>query len=117
MYRISSYVASAAFAVVALAAGSRAYAEDPDQGLQKELSAMAAQVASLQATVSALQKQVGDLQTSNATLQTQLADAKNVLALDPFVSVNSNEAGGTGPVITFHGANVRFFAGSATSSD
>src|SRR4051812_32211002 len=102
MNRIPSYMVSAALALAALTAGSRAYADDQDhdQGLRQELNALKAQV-------SALQKQVGYLQTSNATLQTQLTNAKNVLALAPFVSVDPNpEIGVAGPNITFHGANI-----------
>src|SRR5690349_10233555 len=99
MNRIPSYVASAAFAIAALTAGSSICAEDHDhdqdknhdKGLRQELNALKAQV-------SALQKQVGDLQTSNATLQMQLTNAKNVLALAPFVNVDPNpEIGVAGP--------------------
>jgi uncharacterized protein YlxW (UPF0749 family) len=94
------------------------YAEDPDEGLRQELNALKAQVASLQDIVSALKKQVGELQTRDATLQAQLSDAKTVLALEPFLSIDSNpEAGGTGTIITFHGANVRFFGGSGPTND
>lgn len=118
MYRISSYVASAAFALTALTIDSRTYAEGPDQGLRQELDTLKAEVTALQDTVSALHQQVSALEAINTTLQAQLTDARNVLALAPFVTVDNNlDTGGTGPIITFHGANVRFFGGAGATND
>ena len=58
------------------------------------------------------------LQTSNTTLQSQLANAKNVLALDPFVSVDPNpESGVIGPNIIFKGANIHIVSGSGATND
>ena len=120
--------------------------EDNEKGIRAEIAALEAQVASLQSTVSALegqvsalqkantglqneinglqtsnaklQNEVNSLQTSNTTLQNQLANAKNVLALDPFVSVDPNpEIGVIGPNITFTGANIHIVSGSGSTDD
>jgi hypothetical protein len=97
---------------------SRHGREDNDRGIRAEITALQAQVASLQSTVSALQSQVNSLQTSNTGLQNQLAHAKNVLALDPFVSVDPNpEIGVIGPNITFSGANIHIVSGSGRTDD
>jgi hypothetical protein len=97
---------------------SRHGREDNDRGIRAEITALQAQVASLQSTVSTLQGQVNSLQTSNTTLQSQLAHAKNVLALDPFVSVDPNpEIGVIGPNITFSGANIHIVSGSGATDD
>jgi hypothetical protein len=112
--------------------GSRHGREDSDKGIRAEITALQAQVTSLQATVSALQGQVNKLQTSNTglqnqvnslqasntTLQNQLANAKNVLALDPFVRVDPNpEIGVRGPNIIFSGANIHIVSGSGSTDD
>jgi hypothetical protein len=113
--------------------------EDNDKGIRAEITAFQAQVASLQSTVSGLQTanteqqneinslqtsnaklqtQVSSLQTSNTTLQHQLANAKNVLALDPFVRVDPNpEIGVIGPNIIFSGANIHIVSGSGRTDD
>jgi hypothetical protein len=92
--------------------------EDNDKGLRAEIAALQAQVASLQSTVSALEDQVNSLQSSNTALQTQLANAKNVLALAPFVSVDPNpQLGVAGPSITFKGANLHIVSGSGSTDD
>jgi uncharacterized protein YlxW (UPF0749 family) len=120
--------------------------EDNENGIRAEIAALEAQVASLQSTVSALegqvsalqkantglqneinslqtsnaklQNEVNSLQTSNTTLQNQLANAKNVLALDPFVCVDPNpEIGVIGPNITFTGANIHIVSGSGSTDD
>jgi hypothetical protein len=97
---------------------SRHGREDNDRGIRAEITALQAQVASLQSTVSALQDQVNSLQTSNTALQNQLAHAKNVLALDPFVSVDPNpEIGVIGPNIVFSGANIHIVSGSGATDD
>jgi hypothetical protein len=101
-----------------------AHAED-DKDIRAEIAALQAQVAALQDEVSALQKantgqqnQISNLQASNTTLQNQLANAKNVLALDPFVSVDPNpEIGVAGPHITFTGANIHIVSGSGRTDD
>ena len=101
-----------------------AQAED-DKDIRAEIAALQAQVAALQDEVSALQKantgqqnEINNLQASNTTLQNQLANAKNVLALDPFVSVDSNpEIGVAGPHITFTGANIHIVSGSGRTDD
>jgi hypothetical protein len=47
-----------------------------------------------------------------------LANAKNVLALDPFVSVDPNpEIGVIGPNIIFKGANIHIVGGSGSTDD
>jgi hypothetical protein len=85
--------------------------EDNDKGIRAEITALKAQVADLQ-------NQVNSLQASNTTLQNQLANAKNVLALDPFVSVDPNpEIGVIGPNIIFSGANVHIVSGSGATDD
>jgi hypothetical protein len=106
--------------------------EDNEKGIRAEIAALHAQVASLQSTVSSLEGQVSalqkantgqqneikNLQTSNTTLQNQLANAKNVLALDPFVSVDPNpEIGVIGPNIVFSGANIHIVSGSGATND
>src|SRR5690348_11239527 len=99
MKRTLCSVLSAALALAVLIPMARAGDEDRDHhdGVRQALQA-------LQAQVEALQKQVGDLQTSNAALQKQLTNAKNVLALAPFVSVDPNpQIGVAGPNITFKG--------------
>jgi hypothetical protein len=71
------------------------------------------------------QDQVGSLQTSNnklqnqvTTLQNTLTEARNVLALGPFVSVDPNpEFGVVGPHIKFSGANVHIEAGTSSTSE
>jgi hypothetical protein len=89
-----------------------------DKEIRAETTALQAQVSSLQATVSTLRDQVNSLQTSNTALQNQLAHAKNVLALDPFVSVDSNpEIGVKGPNIIFSGANIHIVSGSGRTDD
>jgi hypothetical protein len=69
--------------------------EDNDKGIRAEIAALQAQVAALQDEVNTLRKantdqqnEINSLQASNTTLQNQLANAKNVLALDPFVRVD-----------------------------
>jgi hypothetical protein len=92
--------------------------KDNDKEIRAEITALQAQVSSLQATVSTLQDQVNSLQTSNTALQNQLAHAKNVLALDPFVSVDPNpEIGVIGPNIIFSGANIHIVSGSGRTDD
>jgi hypothetical protein len=98
--------------------GSRHGREDNDRGIRAEVTALQAQVAFLQATISALQDQVESLQTSNTALQTQLTNAKNVLALAPFVSVDPNpQLGVAGPSITFKGANLHIVSGSGSTTE
>ena len=111
---------------------SRHEREDNDRGIREEIAAVQAQVTSLQSAVSALHDQVNKLQTantglqneinslhtSNTTLQNQLAHAKNVLALDPFVSVDPNpEIGVRGPNIIFTGANIHIVSGSGATNE
>jgi hypothetical protein len=92
--------------------------KDNDKEIRAEITALQAQVSSLQATVSTLQDQVNSLQTSNTALQNQLAHAKNVLALDPFVSVDPNpEIGVIGPNIIFSGANIHIVSGSGMTNE
>jgi uncharacterized coiled-coil protein SlyX len=95
-----------------------AWADENERGGHKGIEALEAKVASLEQTVSALQSQVNSLQTSNTALQNQLAHAKNVLALDPFVSVDPNpEIGVIGPNIIFKGANIHIVSGSGRTDD
>jgi len=99
--------------------------EDNDKGIRTEIAALQAQVAALQSAVSTLQtantdqqNEINSLQTSNTALQNQLAHAKNVLALDPFVSVDPNpEIGVIGPNIIFSGANIHIVSGSGRTDD
>jgi hypothetical protein len=68
------------------------------QGIAGELAALKAQVAAPQTQVNTQQEQI-------ITLQNQLANAKDVLALEPFVSVDPNSENGViGPNIKFTGA-------------
>src|SRR5689334_11248406 len=127
-------LASAALAFAALTTGVLAHDDDPDHGqsVRQKLQALEAKIEALQATVStqqreikslqssnaSLQKQVGDLQTSNTALQKQLANAKNVLALAPFVSVDPNpQIGVAGPNITLKGVNIHIVSGSGATND
>ena len=104
---------------------SRHGREDSDRGIRAEIAAVQATVSALQDQVNklqtsntGLQNQVNSLQASNTTLQNQLANAKNVLALDPFVSVDPNpEIGVVGPHITFKGANIHIVSGSGATND
>ena len=86
--------------------------------LEQTVSALQSQVNSLQTSNTKLQNEVNSLQTSNTALQNQLAHAKNVLALDPFVSVDPNpEIGVIGPNIIFKGANIHIVSGSGATND
>jgi TolA-binding protein len=99
--------------------------EDNDKGIRAEIAALQAQVAALQDEVNTLQKantdqqnEINSLQASNTTLQNQLANAKNVLALDPFVRVDPHpEIGVAGPNIIFSGANIHIESGSGATDD
>ena len=76
------------------------------------------QVNALETANTNLQNEINSLQASNTTLQNQLAHAKNVLALDPFVSVDPNpEIGVIGPNIIFSGANIHIVSGSGATDD
>jgi hypothetical protein len=99
--------------------------EDNDKEIRAQITALQATVSALQSQVNTLQtantdqqNEINSLQTSNTALQNQLAHAKNVLALDPFVSVDPNpEIGVVGPHITFKGANIHIVSGSGTTYD
>jgi hypothetical protein len=92
--------------------------EDNDKGILAKIAALEAQVAALQTANTDQQNEINSLQASNTTLQNQLANAKNVLALDPFVSVDPNpQIGVAGPHITFHGANLHIVSGSGRTGD
>ena len=122
---------------VALATPPRAAAAD---SLPSQIAALQAQVTALQIAVGilqtnslpalqdqvkSLQSQIGSLQTTNTTLQSEVASlqnqlngAKNILALDPFVSVDPNpENGVRGPHITFSGVNIHLVSGSNATDD
>jgi hypothetical protein len=104
MKRLPSYVVvvSAALALTALTAGSGVHAQSLEE-----------RIAKLEATVATLQDQVDTLQTQLAAVQ-----SSNVLALDPFVSVDPNpELGVTGPHIIFSGANIHIVSGSDVTDD
>jgi len=81
------------------------------QGVPAEIAALQKQVAALQTQVSAQQAQI-------TSLQNQLTAAKPVLALAPFVSVDSGaENGVAGPNIKFTGANIHILSGSGATDD
>jgi hypothetical protein len=77
-----------------------------------------AEIAALQKQVAALQTQVSAQQAQITSLQNQLTAAKPVLALAPFVSVDSGaENGVAGPNIKFTGANIHILSGSGATDD
>jgi len=113
MIRIHSRLAMTAFAVLTtLGVDARAQSQN-NQGLPQQIQALGAQVAALQGAVTALRGQNTALQNQVNSLQAQLANAKNVLALAPFVSVDPNpENGVAGPNVTFKGVNLHLVSGS-----
>ena len=125
MKRIPSSVVviAAVLALTALPAGGpRLYADDRehDRGHddRQALQALEARIEALEATVATLQDQNAALQDQVNCLQMQLTNAQNVLALDPFVSVDPNpQVGVAGPNITFKGANIHIVSGSGATND
>jgi hypothetical protein len=86
--------------------------------LASTVSNLQSAVASLQADDKTVQGQVASLNSGASTFANQLANASNVLALNPFITVDPNpENGVTGPNITFHGANVHIVSGSGKTND
>jgi hypothetical protein len=86
--------------------------------LQSANTTLQNQVAALQSSSNTASGQISSLQSSNTAVQNQLAAAANVLALNPFVTVDPNpENGVIGPHITFHNANIHIVSGSGATDD
>src|SRR6516162_3637602 len=92
-------------------AGARAFANG--QSTSPQLEAMNAQLAALHESVFTLQATVDALQKELAAVQ-----SNNALALDHFVSVDTNpKIGVAGPNIIFRGVNIHIVSGSGATDD